>query len=129
MTFYNEKNLTPRSQTFCVTFTQDGSVISYAQSGEYSDSTGVLVGSWYENGDDIILSNAEAAGYTDTIPMIGMLLRGASKFGGRWMDYFPSSTNAAIFDGGTFFASKVASCPADDPKPPHPKTGKVMSAD
>lgn len=129
MTFYSEKNLTPEPNSFCVTFTQDGSVIGYAQSGEYSDSTGVFVGSWYENGDDIILSNSEADGYGDTSPMIGVILSGSSKFGGRWLDFFPTNNNAAIDSGGTFFATKVASCPADNSKPQHSKNGKITSAD
>jgi hypothetical protein len=129
MSFYQEKNLGTAGPSYCVTFTQDGSVIGYAQSGEYTDSNGVLVGSWYENGDDIILSNAEVDGQTDTAPMIGVLLSGASKFGGRWLDYVPTNGDAVIDAGGTFFATKVTSCPADNAKPPDAKNGKLASAE
>jgi hypothetical protein len=109
-TFYTEKNLTAGA-TYCLTFTQDGSILGYAQSGEFTESTGNLKGSWYESGDEIILS-AYSSSLTDAIPMIGRILSGASRLGGRFIDYFPADTNANIPAAGTFYASKVTSCPA-----------------
>jgi hypothetical protein len=129
MTFYEEKNLTATGPVYCVTFTQDGSVLGYAQSGEYSDTNGVLTGSWYENGDDIILSSATSAEYADTAPMIGVILSGASRFGGRWLDFYPTGANTSIDGGGTFIATKVSSCPAADAKPSQSKHGKIASQD
>jgi len=42
-TFYTEPNLSAGA-TYCLTFTQDGSILGYAQSGEFTESTGVLTG-------------------------------------------------------------------------------------
>lgn len=53
----------------------------------------------------------------DVVPMIGRILSQASRLGGRFIDYFPTETNAPIPDAGTFYASKVASCPAAPAKP------------
>jgi hypothetical protein len=65
MRFYDEKNLNIRASA-CVNFTQDGSVLGYPQSGEWVDSSDQLSGSWYENGDELILS-ASSPSLGDTI--------------------------------------------------------------
>lgn len=118
LTFYLEKNLTP-ANSYCLTFTQDGSILGYSQSGEFTESSGTFTGTWYENGDEIMLS-AYSSANGDVIPMIGRILSGASRLGGRFVDYFPTATYADILDAGTFYASKVASCPAAAPaKPTH----------
>jgi hypothetical protein len=120
LTFYLEKNLTP-GHTYCLTFTQDGSILGYAQSGEFTESTGTFTGTWYENGDEVMLS-AYSATNGDTLPMFGRILSGASRLGGRFIDYYPTDTYADIPGAGTFYASKVASCPAAPAKSTGHKT-------
>src|SRR5580704_17952217 len=94
-TFYTEKNLSAGA-TYCLTFTQDGSILGYAQSGEFTESTGVLTGTWYESGDEIMISAAST--FNDVLPMFGRILSQTSRLGGRFIDYFPTETNAPIPD-------------------------------
>jgi hypothetical protein len=110
LTFYIEPSLSAGA-SYCFTFTTTGFLSGYPHSGTYTDNTGDFTGTWYVNGDEVMLSGVYTLG--DSIPMIGRLLGpGSGKFGGRFLDFFSTNTNAAIADGGTFVATKVASCPS-----------------
>jgi hypothetical protein len=110
LTFYIEPNLAAGT-SYCITFTTSGSVLSYKESGTYVDSTGAISGTWYINGDEVMLAGYGVT-FGDDVPMVGRLIATNSKFAGRFLDYGNSS--GEFYAGGTFIASKVASCPAED---------------
>jgi hypothetical protein len=110
LTFYGEPNLTAGS-TYCLEFTTTGTIMGYKQSGTYTDSTGVITGTWYINGDEVLMTGYGVS-YGDSVPFVGRLLVSNNKFAGRYLD-FDASTNV-FYSGGTFVATKVTSCPAAD---------------
>jgi hypothetical protein len=125
MTFYNEPNLTAGESTYCLTFTTDGSVSGYPRSGTYSDSAGDFVGSWYENGDEIIMSGYGSSG-GDSLSFVGRVLGpSVSKVGGRFIDFFPSESSAELLSKGTFALIKTTNCATGGAKP---HKGPIASA-
>jgi hypothetical protein len=125
LTFYVEPNLITAA-TYCLTFTTNGNFPNYPRSGTYTNNSASLTGSWYENGDEIMMSGY-SVGEGDTFSFSGRLLGPSnSKFGGRFIDFFPTNTDAPISAGGTFVAIKVAAgCPAGDAQP---HVGPIASA-
>src|ERR1700733_473818 len=83
LTFYIEPTLYTGA-TYCLTFTKTGFLAGYAQSGTFADNAGDFQGTWYQSGDEILLSTIfPNAG--EAAQMMGKLLSGASKFGGRYI--------------------------------------------
>src|ERR1700679_983288 len=72
LTFYVEPNLTTAT-TYCLTFTTNGNFAGYARSGTYTNNSAGLTGSWYENGDEIMMSGYGVGG-GDSISFSGRLL-------------------------------------------------------
>jgi hypothetical protein len=74
------------------------------------------VGSWYENGDEIIMSGYGSSG-GDSLSFIGRLLGpSVSKVGGRFIDFSPK---------GTFALIKTTNCATGGAKP---HKGPIASA-
>ena len=126
LTFYIEPTLYTGA-TYCLTFTKTGFLAGYAQSGTFADNAGDIQGTWYQSGDEILLStifsNAEEAA-----PMTGRLLSGASKFGGRFFLFSTGDPGVTILDGGTFLAVKTTSCPTGDAIRTPRKGGTAVTA-
>src|ERR1700735_4422651 len=101
-TFYNEPTWVSNGNVFCFTFTTTGGYPdfegAYARSGTFTSSDGSWTGSWYQNGDEVML--ASSIGSSEAVSMIGKLDGPSNtKMSGRYLDM--DSSNDFI-DAGTY---------------------------
>jgi hypothetical protein len=111
ITFYAEPNLKAGS-TICFTFTKTGGVLGYADSCTFTSS--ISSGTWYQDGDEIVIWGGSPSNDSEAIPMIGKNV-GGGRISGRFVDWLADGSSDGDYGAGNFYGVKTSGCSADQP--------------